>query len=150
MCLYNAFNGGSVEVTVNGQILNSLNLINMGYLYILGTLFFTIYGQMILKWRLNILHFELPKGKVVVMILSFFNLLIDPYILSGFVSAFIASVFWIFAMTKFEITFAYPFMSIAPALVFALGILLLGETFTWGKIIGLIFIMIGILVTVKF
>jgi len=52
-------------------------------------------------------------------------------------------------MTKFEITKAYPFMSLAPALVFLFGIALLGEAFTWGKLIGLVLIMVGIFITVK-
>ena len=121
----------------------------MGYLYISGTLLFTVYGQMILKWRLNTLHFELPQGSISIIVVSFAKLLVDPFILSGFVSAFIASIFWILAMTKFEITFAYPFMSLAPALVFLLGVLILGETFTIGKVVGLLFIIVGIVLTVK-
>ena len=52
-------------------------------------------------------------------------------------------------MTKFEITSAYPFMSISFGLVFILGILILNETFTIGKIIGLVLIIIGIVITVK-
>jgi len=83
------------------------------------------------------------------MITGYLKFLIDPFILSGFVSAFVASVFWMLAMTKFEITFAYPFMSLSPALVFLLGVLLLGETFTLGKLLGLIIIIAGIIVTVK-
>jgi undecaprenyl phosphate-alpha-L-ara4N flippase subunit ArnF len=41
-------------------------------------------------------------------------------------------------------------MSLAPALVFLLGVFFLNETFTLGKVIGLIIIMIGIAITVKF
>ena len=121
----------------------------MSYLYILGTLVFTVYGQIVLKWRLTNLEVILPesffdKG------IYLFKLIFDPYIFSGFLSAFIASLFWMGAMTKFEITVAYPFMSIAPALVFLVGIILLNETFSWGKVIGLILIILGILITVKF
>jgi len=54
------------------------------------------------------------------------------------------------AMTKFQITEAYPFMSLAPAIVFILGIWLLGETFTLGKVIGLVLIILGLIVTVKY
>ncbi|MCF8296581.1 MAG: EamA family transporter [Bacteroidales bacterium] len=122
----------------------------MAYFYIFGTLLFTVYGQMILKWRLNALHFTIPDAKATDIILSFAKLLIDPYILSGFIAAFIASIFWMAAMSKLEITVAYPFMSLAPAIVFILGVWLLGETFTIGKIIGLVFIIIGIFMTVKF
>lgn len=120
----------------------------IGYLYILGTLVFTVYGQIIIKWRLDGLEFNLPedfKGKI----LSLFKILFDPLIFSGFVSAFIASLFWIGAMSKMEITKAYPFMSLSPGIVFLIGVFLLGEEFTWGKVIGLALIALGLVVTVK-
>ena len=120
----------------------------IGYVYIFGTILFTIYGQIILKWRLNTFG-SLPESSFD-KIKFLFGALLDIYILSGFVSAFIASMFWMAAMTKFEITVAYPFMSLSPALVFFIGIFFLDETFTWGKIIGLLLIILGTIVTVKF
>lgn len=122
----------------------------MGYLFIFATLFFTVYGQMILKWRLNSMHFKIPDGDLIEIAFSFTKLLFDPYILSGFAAAFVASMFWLAAMTKFEITEAYPFMSLAPAIVFLLGVWLLGEAFTIGKVIGLVLIIVGLIVTVKY
>lgn len=121
----------------------------MRYFYIFGTLFFTVYGQLILKWRLGNISFLLPQGSILEKLVSLLKLIFDPYIFSGFASAFIASLFWMAAMTKFQITEAYPFMSLAPAIVFLLGIWLLGETFTWGKVIGLVLIIIGVIITVK-
>lgn len=119
------------------------------YLYITGTLFFTVYGQIILKWRLSVLKVILPERLIDK---GFFltKLILDPFVFSGFFSAFIASLFWMAAMTKFEITTAYPFMSLAPALVFLIGVAFLGETFTIGKVIGLILIVVGTVVTVKY
>lgn len=122
----------------------------MRYLYIVATLLFTVYGQLILKWRIGKMGWQPATDTVWTAVVDYLKFLFDPFIFSGFVSAFIASVFWMLAMTKFEITQAYPFMSLAPALVFILGIWLLNETFTWGKVIGLVLIMIGIIVTVKF
>ncbi len=121
----------------------------MGYWYLLGTLLFTIYGQLILKWRISKLSFQMPES-VLEKLLGLIKFIFDPFILSGFISAFVASLFWIATKTKFEITKAYPFMSLAPAVVFILGVMLLGESFTWGKLIGLVFIMIGVVATVKF
>lgn len=118
------------------------------YAYIFGTLFFTVYGQIILKWRLNQLG-SLPaalKDKALFLLKA----ILDPYIFSGFVSAFLASICWMAAMSVFEITKAYPFMSLAPAMVFLVGITFLGEAFTVGKIIGLILIIAGTIVTVKY
>ncbi len=122
----------------------------MRYFYIFATLFFTIYGQLVLKWRISHLKYTLPDGGISDKFVSLIKLIFDPFIFSGFVSAFVASLFWMAAMTKFQITEAYPFMSLAPAIVFILGVWLLNETFTWGKVIGLILIMIGLIVTVKF
>jgi uncharacterized membrane protein len=118
------------------------------YYYILGTLAFTVYGQMILKWRISVLQVFLPENfsaKLGVLL----RLLIDPYIFSGFLAAFLAALCWMGAMTKFELTKVYPFMSLAPALVFMLGILVLRESFTLGKVLGLILIMTGTFITVK-
>jgi undecaprenyl phosphate-alpha-L-ara4N flippase subunit ArnF len=119
------------------------------YFYIIGTLFFTVYGQIVLKWQLSNLKVILPEStfdKVIYLL----KLIFDPFIFSGFAAAFIASLFWMAAMTKFEITQAYPFMSLAPALVFVIGVFFLGEVFTIGKVVGLLLIILGIIVTVKF
>ena len=117
----------------------------MGYFYIFGTIFFTVYGQIVLKWRIAGVG-ELPElttAKVIFLT----KLLFDPWIFSGFVSAFIASFFWMAAMTKFDISYAYPFMSSAFVLVFLISVILFNEPATWQKIIGLFLIVAGILVT---
>jgi drug/metabolite transporter (DMT)-like permease len=71
---------------------------------------------------------------------------LDPFILSGFVSAFLASLFWMAAMTKFSLSFAYPFMSSAFVIVMFFSILLFGETLNIYKIIGTGLIVLGIIV----
>lgn len=119
------------------------------YFYIAGTLFFTVYGQIVLKWRLSNLKVILPDAgfdKIIFLL----KIIFDPFIFSGLFSAFVASLFWIGAMTKFEITIAYPFMSLAPAIVFCIGIAFLGETFSVGKLIGLLLVVLGAIITVKF
>jgi len=117
----------------------------MGYAYIFGTVLFTVYGQLILKWRMT-MYSSLPEAwidKIVFLI----KLLLDPFIFSGFISAFIASLFWMAAMTKFDVSFAYPFMSLAFVLVFAFSVLLFNEPFNGYKVIGLVLIILGILIT---
>jgi len=102
-----------------------------------------------MKWRISGIHFTLPETGLVNKFGALIRLVFDPFILSGFASAFVASLFWMAAMSKFEITEAYPFMSLAPAIVFLLAIYFLGETFTIGKVVGLVLIIIGTIVTVK-
>jgi len=117
----------------------------IGYLYIFLTIFFTVYGQLILKWRVN--HFGQLPIEMLEKVYFFLKLAVDPFIVSGFFSAFIASIFWIAAMTKFDVSFAYPFMSAAFILVLIFSVLIFKEPFTWHKFIGLVLIVSGILVT---
>lgn len=115
----------------------------MGYLYILLTLLFTVYGQIILKWRLN--AFELPDpmfSKILFLLKSLF----DPYIFSSFFSAFLASLTWMLALKEFELSKAYPFMSLSFVLVFVVSFFLLKETISIQKIVGYILIIAGIIV----
>lgn len=117
----------------------------MGYFYIFGTIFFTVYGQLAIKWQITKFG-SLPEGffeKVIFL----FKILFDPIIFSGFASAFIASFFWMAAMTKFDLSFAYPFMSGAFVLVFILSVVFFNEAVTWQKVVGLGLIVAGIIVT---
>lgn len=123
----------------------------MRYIYIFATIIFTVFGQIMLKWRIGKLGFALPEsGTFFEKLGALMRLVFDPYILSGLFSAVVASLFWMVAMSKFEITQAYPFMSLSPVIVFFLGIFFLGETFTIGKVIGLALIVLGTIITVKF
>ncbi|WP_158737217.1 EamA family transporter [Alteribacillus sp. YIM 98480] len=117
----------------------------MGYLYIFGTIFFTVYGQIMLKWRIS-KYSGLPDG-LQEKVFFLLKLLFDPLILSGFLSAFVASLFWMAAMTKFDLSYAYPFMSLSFMLVFLLSIFLFHEAVTAHKMIGLLLIIAGIIVT---
>jgi len=117
----------------------------MNYLYILGTVSFTVYGQLIIKWRIT--HYgalpELFSEKIIFLI----KLLFDPFILSGFVSAFIASLFWMAAMTKFEVSYAYPIVvSGLLLLTVFFSIILLDESIHFRKIIGILLILLGIFI----
>lgn len=119
----------------------------MGYFYIFGCIFFTVYGQLILKWRLS-LKGALPEAlpdKIMFLSKAF----LDPFILSGFAAAFVASVFWMAAMTKFDISFAYPFMSLAFVAVLLLSACFFHEPVTLGKVLGLVLICGGIIISVK-
>ena len=122
----------------------------MRYIYVFATILFTVYGQIILKWRISKLGFALPEqGSIVDKFVALMRLVFDPYVISGLFSAVIASMFWMVAMSKFEITQAYPFMSLSPVIVFILGVFVLGEAFTIGKVIGLVLIILGTIATVK-
>ncbi len=74
------------------------------------------------------------------------RLLINPWVFSGFVAAFLASLAWMAAMTKFDISHAYPFMSLNFVLVILAGGLLFHEAITPYKLAGLALIVAGLIV----
>jgi multidrug transporter EmrE-like cation transporter len=116
----------------------------MGYFYIFLTIVFTVYGQLVLKWRMN-MKGQLPEAlsdKIQFMMRAY----LDPWIISGFIFAFMASITWAMAMTKLQLSQAYPFMSISFILVFILSVLFFNESITMNKIIGYLFIVSGIII----
>lgn len=116
-----------------------------GYVYIGFTILLTVYGQLIIKWRMAAVG-ALPAGavdKIIFLIKAVF----DPFILSSFAAAFLASLTWMAAVTKFEISYAYPFMSLAFVLVLIFSVYFFNEALSLSKIIGLGFIILGIIVT---
>lgn len=117
----------------------------IGYLYIFGTIAFTVYGQLVLKWRIA-QYGELPpllNEKLIYLV----KLFLDPFLMSGLASAFIASIFWLMAMTKFEISYAYPFMSLAFVFVLIFSVFVFKEALSVYKVVGLAFIILGIIIT---
>ena len=116
----------------------------MGYLYILGTIFFTVYGQIIIKWQVSNAGVfpENVSGKLKFLLCLTFN----PWVISSLCSAFLALLCWMAAMTKFDLSYAYPFMSFSFVMVLMLSSLFLHEPITIGKIFGIMFIVAGIII----
>jgi multidrug transporter EmrE-like cation transporter len=117
----------------------------IGYFYIFGTIAFTVYGQLVLKWRIA-QYGELPP-QLSEKFIFLAKLFLDPFLVSGLASAFIASIFWLMAMTKFEISYAYPFMSLAFVFVLIFSVFVFKETLNLYKVFGLAFIVLGIVIT---
>jgi len=119
----------------------------LGHGFIALTLAFTVYGQLVLKWQMSGVG-PLPAGgvdKLVFLLRQFLN----PWVFSGFVSAFLASLAWMAAMTRFDLGYAYPFMSLAFIVVMLFGVAFLGEGLVAGKVIGTLLVMIGLAVIAR-
>jgi multidrug transporter EmrE-like cation transporter len=117
------------------------------YIYIFLTIGLTVYGQLILKWRISSVG-PLPENSLQKM-KFLISLLADPAIFSGFVAAFLASLAWMAAMTKFDLSHAYPFMSLNFVVVLLLSGWLLSEPASIQKIVGIAFIVIGTVVAAR-
>ncbi|UYO44980.1 EamA family transporter [Rhodopseudomonas palustris] len=113
----------------------------LDYGYIFATIALTVYGQLILKTRIST-YGALPTNldeKLWYLV----RLLFDPLIFSGFAAAFLASFAWMAAMTKFDLSHAYPFMSLNFVVVLLLSGWLLSEPVSRQKIVGVALIVVG-------
>lgn len=118
------------------------NILN--HLYIFSMLIFTIYSQLVMRWQV-LAAGGLPdssKGKFFFIL----HLLINPWVISAVVATFLAGVSWMFAMTKFELSYAYPFVALNYVLVLALGFVFFQETLTSEKLIGSFMIIVGVII----
>jgi uncharacterized membrane protein len=119
----------------------------LDYFYIFATIAFTVYGQIMLKWR--IAKFGPLPADALEKFKFLISLLLDPGIFSGFVAAFLASLAWMAAMTKFDLTHAYPFMSLNFVLVLLLSGWILTEPMTLQKGLGVSLIVLGTVVAAR-
>lgn len=114
------------------------------FAYVIGSVLCTVYGQIVVKWQVakaGALPATLPE-KIPFLL----RLVLNPWILSGIVAGFMALVCWLAAMTKFELSYAYPFMSLAFVFVLILSAVLFHEAMTVSKVLGVVLIMAGIIV----
>lgn len=116
----------------------------MSYLYIFLTIFFTVYGQFIIKWQV------MKAGNLPIefshKIIFLGQLLMNGWIISALIAAFLASVTWMAAMTKLPLGYAYPFVSLSFVLVVLLSSVFFHESITPFKLMGVILIVLGVAV----
>lgn len=114
----------------------------MSYVYILCTILLTVYGQLIIKWQvLKAGAFPENSADKIGFLL---NLLLNPWVISAFSAALLASVTWMAAMTKLQLSHAYPFMGLTFVLVIAFSGVLFHEPITTPKIIGIGLVILGL------
>ena len=116
----------------------------MYYFYVLCTVLLTVYGQIVIKWRV-LAAGALPEATM--ERLRFLLLLfLDPWVMSALAAAVLAAAFWIAAMTRLPLSLAYPMVSLAFVLVLVASGLFFHEPITPLKIAGTALIILGIAV----
>ena len=117
------------------------------HLYILATIIFTVYSQLVMRWQVSRAG-PLPT-ELVDKVQYIATLLLNPWVMSGILATFGAGVSWMLAMTKFEISYAYPFVSLTYIVVLVAGTLLFNEMVTTTKVAGTLLVLLGIIVIAK-
>lgn len=113
------------------------------HIYIAATIIFTTYSQVVMRWQVGTAG-VLPDntfGKAQFVA----RLLLNPWVLSGITATFLAGVFWMLALKKFELSYAYPFTGIIYVLVLLCGVFFFGDTLTVKKLLATLAIVGGLI-----
>lgn len=77
-------------------------------------------------------------------LLQILKVLFSPYIFTGLILYGIATVLWLFILSKVQLSVAYPLQSIAYLITIVAAYFLFGEPITFWKVMGVLFIMLGV------
>lgn len=117
------------------------------HVYIFAMVVLTAYSQVVMRWRVGLAG-ALPTqwdGK-----LQFVgHLLLNPWVLSGIAATFFAGVSWMLALTKFQLSYAYPFTSLVYMLVLASGVVFFRDAMSAGRLAGTAVVMLGVLMIAR-
>jgi multidrug transporter EmrE-like cation transporter len=116
----------------------------MSYVYVACTVLLMVYAQVVIKWQVVAAGAFPPAASDKLWFLA--KLLVNPWIVSALAASLLAALTWMAAMTKLDLSHAYPFTSLAFVLVTAASALLFHEPMTVPKIAGIALICLGIAV----
>jgi len=77
------------------------------------------------------------------------SILLQPYIVLGLIMYGLSTVFWLIALSRMELSFVYPFISLTYILVLVLSYLVLKESIGLNKIAGTALIILGLFLISK-
>ena len=120
----------------------------LNHFYLLLAISFGVVSQLIIKWQMSAFSFDDYETWQDKFILAF-SMLLNPYIIISLVLTLLAGVTWMIAMTKFEISYAYPFTLLGLVLVTIFSVVFFGESVNTYKISGIALIILGISVISK-
>ncbi|MFA6920216.1 MAG: hypothetical protein WC216_00090 [Gallionella sp.] len=113
--------------------------------YVGPTVLLVVYSQLVIKWRLPSLG-TLPVNdfdKVLYLLKALF----DPYVASGILAAFLASLAWLAAISKIPLNVGFPaYYGLTFAFVMLGSAWVLNEQITSLKLIGVGLILTGVIV----
>lgn len=104
-------------------------------------------GQLLLKAGTNAIgHFEFSGANVVPVGMK---LALQPYIVTGVVCYLVSLVVWLMALSRVEVSIAYPMLSIGYVINAVAAWYLFGEAVTPMRMLGIGIIVVGVYVVAR-
>jgi drug/metabolite transporter (DMT)-like permease len=111
-----------------------------------SSIFLGVVGQVFIKKGLNIIG-NLDFSRELVG--SYLKIFFSPLVIVGISLYFLGVFFWLYALSKVDLSFAFPFVSLSYILVVLFSWLLLGESISYLRWAGVFVICIGVFLITK-
>lgn len=108
--------------------------------YIIFSTVFGISGQLSLKQGMSHMHESPNKNLITYMITS-------PWVIGGLFIYGCGVIFWLLAISRLEISYAYPFASLSYVGIVILSYLIFKEKITAMRVLGIAIIIAGVIIT---
>lgn len=111
---------------------------------ILGTVALVVCGQLLLKSgmrRVGVVDAERARSPLALVV----AIARTPAVVAGLAVYGASALAWIVVLSRSELSFAYPFLSLAYVIVTVAAMLVLGERFSARQWVGLASVVVGVL-----
>lgn len=129
---------------VLGRDRDGAGLIVRPWMFIAITVVGTVYGQLVLKWQVSRAG-ALPAGTGE-RIEFLLRLMLNPWVITVWLSAGAAALAWIAALTQFELSRAYPFVGLTFVTTLIASVVFFDEDLTVLKVAGTLLVVAGVIV----
>lgn len=115
----------------------------MKFILILINIVCLVFGQT--AWKYGMEKMQLDGT----LITKFFQFVFNPFILLGFALYIVATVIWMYLLSKLPLSFLYPLQSLAYVLSLFIALLIFKENIPVTRWIGTGIILLGVFMVVK-
>lgn len=117
------------------------------YLALVYTIIATAAGQILMKKGMMSFSVRPATANIILQMLKL--MVTNPYIFLGLLMAVTSTVSWMMTLSRLELSFAYPFLSLAFPLVLIFSFIILGEKSSIMQCLGIFVIFIGLVIISK-
>lgn len=112
--------------------------------YILASVLLVNTGNLVAKYGLQLYPFQFDA-----ILTSYVNLLTSPFIILGLAAIGVSSIFWLAALSKAELSYAYPMISIGYIITAVASWMFFEENLTLMRMAGIFIICSGVFLMSK-
>ena len=112
--------------------------------FVFLTILCAVYSQVIVKWRVN--HAGVLPSDLTQKAAFLARFFCDPWVITAIFATLLGGLSWMLAMTKVELSYAYPFIGLVFVLILISSSVFFHEAMTVPKVLGILLVTAGIIV----